>query len=426
MTTVTVTKGRMHRFLGDLFFHRDFVRLWISDTVSLLGNAFTGLALPSIAVLTFHATPFQLGILFAVAFLPYPALGLFVGVWADRFRRRRIMIAANLGRMITLGTIPIASVFGQLSFIQLYLVALVNGILSVWFDIAYQSYLPVLVEKEHLIEGNQKLQMSASGAQVAGPGIAGYVYDAIGGALTIAFDALGYLVSSISLLTIKKHEEKRAPDLLYPEPNFFREMWEGVLVVGTNPVLWRIAGATATSNLGTNIMGAVFIIFVYKQLNFSPGELGLIGSIGAIGFVLGVLITGRITAKLGVGVSLAVSIGSGFIALANPLALSGNAFLILAAVGFVSSVMLPMYNITQVSLRQAITPNKVQGRMNATMRTIVWGTIPVGSIVGGILGERIGVVPTIYLGAFISGLAVLWILLGPVIKIRKQPEPVKD
>ncbi len=426
MVTVTVTKSRMNRLLGDLFFHGDFVRLWISDTVSLFGNAFTGLALPSIAVLTFHATSFQLGILFAVAFLPYPVLGLFVGVWADRFRRRRIMIAANLGRMLTLGSIPIAYIFGQLNFIQLYIVALVNGILSVWFDVAYQSYLPVLVDKDHLIEGNQKLQISASGAQVAGPGIAGYIYDAIGGAMTIAFDAFGYLASSISLLTIRKSEEKKEPDLMAPPPDFFREMWEGILVVGKSPILWRIAGATATSNLGTNIMWAVFLIFVYNQLNFSPGEFGLVGTIGAIGFVLGVLLTGRITARLGVGVSLAVSIASGFIALANPLALAGPAFLILASIGFVSGIMLPMYNITQVSLRQAITPNNVQGRMNATMRTIVWGTIPVGSIVGGILGESIGVVPTIYLGAFVSGLAVLWILLGPVIKIRKQPEPVKD
>jgi len=325
--------------------------------------------------------------------------------------------------MVTLGSIPAAYFFGQLSFIQIYVVALVNGILSVWFDVAYQSYLPVLVEKDHLVEGNQKLQISASGAQVAGPGIAGYVYDAIGGAMTIAFDALGYLASSISLLTIRKREEKREPDMMAPPPNFFGEMWEGIQVVGKSPILWRIAGTTATSNFGTNIMGAVFLIFVYKQLGFSVAEFGLVGTIGAIGFLVGVLLTGRVTARLGVGVSLAISISAGFIALANPLALTGNAFLILASVGFFSSVLLPMYNITQVSLRQAITPNNLQGRMNATMRTIVWGTIPVGSIVGGILGESIGVVPTIYLGAFISGISVLWILLGPVIKIRKQPQP---
>lgn len=426
LETAEENESWARRVFGDLAYHRDFARLWLSDTVSLFGNAFTGLALPSIAVLTFKATPFDLGILFAVAFVPYPALGLFVGVWADRFRRRRIMIAANIGRMFTLGSIPIAFLLGQLSFLQIYLVALTNGILSVFFDIAYQSYLPVLVDREHLIEGNQKLQVSASAASFFGPGIAGQVYDAIGGALTIAYDAIGYLASSISLISIRKREEKKEPNLTDPPPDFFGEMLEGVRVVSDNPVLWRIAGSTATSNLGTNMIGAVFLIFVYDQLHLSPGTFGIIGTIGAGGFILGVLLTGRLTRRLGVGVSLAVSIGAGFIALANPLALQGQPFLILSAVGFATGTMVPMYNITQVSLRQAITPIKLQGRMNATMRVIVWGTIPVGSIVGGILGEQIGIVDTLYIGALVSGLAILWILLGPVIKIRNQPEPVAD
>jgi MFS family permease len=412
--------------LGNLWNHRNFRRLWFSDTVSLFGNAFTGFALPTLAVLTFHAKPLQMGILFAVGFVPYPALGLFVGVWADRYRRRRIMIAANIGRMLTLASIPIAYVLGSFTFIQIYVVAAVNGILSVFFDTAYQAYLPILVERKDLIEGNQKLQTSASGAQVAGPGIASYVYYSIGGALTIAFDALGYLVSSISLLSINKQEEKRQLDLNDPPPDFFGEMKEGVKVVTGSPILKRIALSTATSNLGTNILGAVFLIFAYEQLHLSVTDVGLIGTIGALGFVVGVLLTGRITARLGVGFSLALSISAGFIALANPLAAYGFPFLILATVGFVTGVVLPMYNITQVSLRQAITPNRLQGRMNATMRTIVWGTIPVGSIIGGLLGDAVGVVNTLYIGAAVSGLAAIWILLGPVIRIREQPEPVTD
>jgi len=367
-----------------------------------------------------------MGILFAVGFVPYPALGLFVGVWADRYRRRRIMIAANIGRMITLASIPIAYFLGSFAFIQIFIVAAVNGILSVFFDTAYQAYLPILVERKHLIEGNQKLQTSASAAQVAGPGVASYIYNAIGGASTIVFDALGYLASSISLLSINKQEEKKELDPNDPPPDFFGEMKEGVKVVAGNPILSRIALSTATSNFGTNILGAVFLIFAYKRLNLSVPEVGIIGTIGALGFVVGVLLTGRITNRLGVGVSLTVSIGTGFIALANPLAIYGFPFLVLAGVGFITGVMVPMYNITQVSLRQAITPNRLQGRMNATMRTIVWGTIPIGAIIGGVVGDSIGVVNTLYIGAAVSGLAAVWILLGPVIKIRDQPEPVKD
>ncbi len=405
---------------GNLWKHRDFKRLWLSDTVSLFGNQFTNLALPLLAILTFHVDPFELGLLPTLAFLPYPTLGLFVGVWTDRFRKHKIMIACNLGRMLALGSIPLSFFFGTLSLIQLYLVALANGILSVWFDVAYQSYLPVLVAREDLVEGNQKLQISASGAQVAGPGVAGIVYQFVGWAVTIAADAFGYLVSFLSLLSIKKQEQKNAPSEGV-KPNFFREMKEGINIVFDNPVLKRIAGSTATSNFGSNIWGAVFLLFALPLLNNSSAAVGLVGSIGAVGFVLGVLLSRKFTAKLGVGITLAVATGSGFIALVNPLAQYGYPFFVLSVVAFIGGVFLPMYNINAVSLRQAITPDRLQGRMNATTRTIVWGTLPLGSFVGGILGGAIGVVNTIYLGAFVSGLAVLWILIGPVRKIKTQP-----
>jgi MFS family permease len=409
---------------GNLWHHRDFNRLWFSDTVSQFGNTFTGFALPVIAVLVFQATPLQMGILGAVGFASYPLLGLFVGVWADRYRRRRIMIACNLGRMLTLASIPLAYLSGIFSFIQIFLVATVNGVLSVFFDAAYQAYLPVLVDRQDLIEGNQKLQLSASSAQVSGPTLAGYVYGALGGALTIAFDAVGYLASALSLLSIKKSENKKERDLNGPAPNFVAEMKEGIHVVIDNPVLTRIAGCTATSNFGGNVFGAVFTIFALTYLHLSPFALGLVGSAGALGFVVGALATGKVTGRLGVGMTLAVSIAFGGISLAIPLAQLGYAVFVLGAIAFIGGLWVPAYNINQVSLRQAITPNRLQGRMNATMRTIVWGTIPIGSIVGGILGGAIGIVNTIYVGALISGLASLWILLGPVVKIRTQPEPV--
>jgi MFS family permease len=328
--------------------------------------------------------------------------------------------------MLTLASIPLAYLLGVFNFIQIFIVALVQGVLSVFFDAAYQAYLPNLVERKDLIEGNQKLQLSASGAQVSGPGIAGLVYNAIGGAFTIAFDALGYLASSLSLLSIRKREDAKKRSLEDPPPDFFGEMREGIQVVTGKPILKRIAGCTATSNFGTNMLGPAFIIFFFEYLHLPPVEFGFLGTIGALGFILGALTAGRITARLGLGVSLAVSIASGFLALANPLAQYGYPFLVLATVAFFGGMISPIYNINQVSLRQAITPNRLQGRMNATMRTIVWGTIPIGAIVGGYLGGVIGVVNTLYLGAFIAGSASLWIIMGPVVKIKNQPEPVVD
>ncbi|MHB8565479.1 MAG: MFS transporter [Nitrososphaerales archaeon] len=409
--------------LGNLWKHRDFMRLWLSDTVSQFGNQFTGFALPVLAVLTYKANAFETGALVTLAFLPYPTLGLFVGVWADRFRRRRIMIICNLGRMITLASIPISFLLGTLGLVQIFLVALVSGVFSVFFDIAYQSYLPVLIDRKDLVEGNQKLQMSASAAQVAGPGIAGVVYQLIGGAFTIIFDALGYLVSALSLISIKKREVMRVVDE-NAKPNFFGEMKEGIHVVLGNKILWMIAGSTATSNFGGNMIAAVYTIFALNYLHFSPVALGLVFTTGAVGFVIGVQIAPRFTAKLGVGVGLAVSISIGFVALANPLALYGYSFVVLSGVSLVQGIMIPIYNINAVSLRQAITPDNLQGRMNATTRTIVWGTLPVGSFLGGILGVTIGVVSTLYIGAVISGLAVLWIISGPVVKLKKQPAAI--
>lgn len=411
---------------GNLWHHRDFTRFWFSDTVSQFGNQFSGFALPVLAVLSFNATPLDIGIITALAIVPYPLLGLFVGVWADRFRKRRIMVVCNFGRMVTLASVPIGYVLGTLSLYQLFAVSLVTGLFSVFFDISYQAYLPILVDRGDLVEGNQKLQLSASGAQVAGPGIAGFVYQAIGGAFTVAADSIGYLVSAVALLSVKKDEPARVKNDRDPAPDFFAEMREGVEVVLGNRYLRMIAGATATSNLGSNMVQAVLTIFALRTLHFTTTEFGLVGSIGAVGFLTGVLVVNRFTARVGLGRILALSIAAPGAFVFYPLALLGYPFLVLAAVAFLVGLSVPSYNVNQISLRQAITPDRLQGRMNATMRTIVWGTIPVGSLLGGLLGDNFGVVDTIYVGGAIAGLASAWIALGPVMNLRKQPEPVQS
>jgi Transmembrane secretion effector len=404
---------------GKLWHHRDFMRLWFSDTVTQVGNTFTQLALPIIADLTLGAGPFQLGIMLALQLAPFPILGLFVGVWADRFQKRNIMIICNLGRMVTLATIPVAYVFGVLSLDQLYLVGLSNGIFQVFFDISYQAYLPNLIESSDLLEGNSKLQTSAAGAQLVGPSLAGLVIQLIGGAYAITVDAIGYLTSSLSLISIKKKEPKRDRK---DAPNFFKEMREGIDVVFHNRILTHIMGATATSNLGSSMLGAPFIIFVLNILHFSKLSYGILGSFGALGFLVGVLITQPITKRLGLGMTLAVSIGSSFLIMLNPIAQYGYAFFVLAALSFLSALLIPSYNINQISLRQAMVDVKLQGRMNATVRTIVWGTMPLGSLLGGILGSMIGIVNTIYISGFICGTACLWIITGPVFKLKEHPK----
>jgi MFS family permease len=422
---------------GNLWHHRDFSRLWFSETVSSFGSNFSTYALPVLAYSLLNAGAFGVGLLTALAILPYPLLGLFVGVWVDRFRKKRIMIICNAGRMDSLLTVPLTAFFGLLTLDQLYVVALVNGVFSVFFDISYQAYLPLLIERKDLIEGNQKLQLSASGATVVGPSAAGGAFQALtdvvspkvlGGALTCLADAVGYLAAAIALIDIRKLEPKKVLGTGGPKPDFFGEMREGIRVVLRNPLLTRIAGCTATSNLGSYIVGPALLAFAFGDLHYTYFEWGLLGTIGALGFLVGAILAKRVMTRLGFGRGLAVSVSMAGLAVLYPLAMYGYPFVFPAFVAFVIGTSSPIYNISQVSLRQAITPDRLQGRMNATMRVIVWGTIPVGALLGGSLASlpSFGVVDTIVLGGIVAALAGVWIMLGPVIKLKQQPEPLVE
>jgi len=411
---------------GRLWRHPDFLKLWAGESVSVFGSQVTVLAVPTVAILILHAGPFQVGILSALEFLAFPTLGLVAGVYADRLRRRPIMIVCDIGRGLALGSIPVAFLLNLLTLEQLYFVALLTGIFTVFFDVSYQSYLPALVDRPNLLEGNTKLEITRSTAQVAGPAVAGFLIQWIGGAKAVAVDALSFFLSAIALASIKKPEPEPQPSTASGTSGFIPEMREGIDVVFRNPILWRIAACTATTNLGSNmVFGAVFLVFAYRQLHLSAGIVGVVFALGSVGALAGAFLAGWVARKIGIGPTLGVTIIVGGLALlATPLALVGAPAVILATTGFIEGLTIPVYNISQVSLRQAITPDRVQGRMNATMRTIVWGTIPLGAFIGGILGTSIGLVQTIVLGGILSTLAASWIFLGPVIRLREQPAPV--
>jgi hypothetical protein len=411
---------------GRLWRHPDFLKLWAGETVSQFGSQVTLLAVPTVAILILHAGPFQVGVLSALEFLAFPTLGLIAGVYADRLRRRPIMIGCDLGRLLALGSIPVAFAFGVLTLEQLYVVALLTGIFTVFFDVSYQSYLPALVDRPNLIEGNSKLEVTRSAAQVSGPAVAGLLIQWIGGARAVAIDAISFLASAIALATIRKPEPEPQPGTASGASGFIPEMREGIDVVFKSPILWRIASCTGTTNFGSNmIFGAVFLVFAYRDLHLSAGVVGIIFGISSVGGLLGAFLASWAARTLGLGTTLGVAIVVGGLAeLATPLALIGAPVIVLSTLGLIANVTIPVYNINQVSLRQSITPDRVQGRMNATMRTIVWGTLPLGAFFGGILGTAIGVVNTILLGGAISALAAIWIFLGPVGRLKEQPTPV--
>jgi len=387
----------------------NFNKLWLGQTISLLGSAVTMFALPTLAVLVLHATPMQVGVLTALETLPFPVLGMLVGVIADRVSRRHIMIVADVVRFAALASIPIAAVGRFLEMPQLYAVALVTGTASAFFGIAYQSYLPDLVPSERLTDANAKLEFSNSGSALAGTALAGVFVQWIGAAFAIAADAASYLVSVISLLTIRTHEEPHiGPPLSLRQAG--SEVVEGLQVVFKSRDLRWILCATATSNLGGAMITAVFFVYAYRMLHLQPGLLGVADGFAELGFV-GALFAVRVRNRLGLRTTLAGSIliaglGSMCILVAGITA----PYVVLFAAGAIVAIAIPIYNINQVSYRQALIDARLQGRMNATMRTFVWGTMPLGSMIGGWLGTLIGVQATIACGALLTIVAALWIL----------------
>ncbi|TME54231.1 MAG: MFS transporter [Chloroflexi bacterium] len=407
---------------GKLWRDGEFLKLWGGQSISELGSQVSQLALPTVAILLLGATPFQVGLLTALEFLAFPTLGLVAGVYADRLRRRPIMIACDLARMVALASVPIAFAFNALTMLQLYVVALVTGVGTVFFDVSYQSYLPALISRADLVEGNSKLQFSGSLAQMAGPALAGFLIQVVGAARAVAVDAGSFLVSVLSLWWIRRPEPAPKPVSESGRSGFRSEMWEGIRFVFSNPTIWKIAGSTSTSNLGSNIFFAVYLIFAYRVLHLSPGVVGLVFGAGAVGGLLGALSASWIARQIGLGPTLLVTIiAFGLGALLVPLAQLGFAVPLLLASSMIGSFANPVYNINQVSLRQAITPDRVQGRMNATVRTVIWGTIPIGALIGGVIGNAYGLVPAMYAGIAVSLLAGAWILAGPV-RLKVQPQ----
>lgn len=403
-----------------LWRHREFLKLWTAQTISVFGDNFTGLALPIIAAISLQATPGQMGILTAVERAPFLLLGLFAGVWVDRMRRRPILIAGDIGRGLVLLSIPAAAFAGSLGMPQLYAVGFLIGCFTVFFDVSYQSYLPSLVERRQLVEGNSKLEATRSVAQLAGPGVAGGVIQMLTAPVAIILDALSFFTSAGLIGAIRLPEQAPPPA---ERRALLVEVREGLGVVFGNRYLRSIAAATGTSNLFSSSLFALYILFVTRELGLTPAAIGLIFSLGNVAGLIGALTAGRLAARFGVGRVIVGSIavgGLGFIPVGLATPATAYPMLILAgALGIFGSLV---YNINQVSLRQAITPMRLQGRMNATMRFLVWGTMPLGGLLGGALGETLGLRTAILLSAVGGAFAFLWVLLSPVRGLAAIPD----
>jgi MFS family permease len=399
----------------------DFMRLWTAESVSRLGSQVSLLALPLVAITVLHASTFEVGLLSTAEFAPFILVGLPAGVWVDRLRRRPVLIVGDLGRALTLASIPIAYWLDVLSIGQLYAVGFVTGVLTVFFDVAYQSYLPSLVEPEQLIEGNAKLEISNSGASIAGPGLAGGLIQLVTAPLAVLADAISFLASAVFVGTIRRREPPPAGDQGKARAGggMRREIAEGLRYVLGHRLLRWIAVTTASANLFSSMITAILVLYLVRQLGMSPGLIGLVMTTGNIGWLVGAVLAGRLGTRLGVGRVIVGAIGlCGLGTLLIPLAPEAAPIPLLVAGQFLQSFGGTTYNISQLSLRQAITPRRLHGRMNATMRFMVWGTLPLGAALGGAVGGAIGLRPTVWIAAAASLLPVVPALLSSVWPIR--------
>ncbi|MDB5096276.1 MAG: hypothetical protein JWM80_697 [Cyanobacteria bacterium RYN_339] len=405
----------------DLWRQPDFLKFWLGQSAAQLGQQVAQVAIPLLATLTLGATPGQMGLLLAAETLPFALFGLAAGVLVDRSLRRPILVAADAARALVLSIVPLLMLAGHLSMPGLYLAGFLLGTAAVFFDVAYQSYLPSLVERRQLVDGNGKLESARAIAQIAGPGLGGALLQWVAAPFALALTAATFAVSACSLLAVRRREIARVAT--GPRPPLVGQVAEGLRAVLHDPLLRPIALANAWLNLCGSALLAVFALYLVHDLHLGPVAYGLVMAAAAPGALLGAVLAGPAAARFRPG---PVIVASGLVMC---LALAGlpwaKTLPALVAVQFIEGLATNIYNINHVALRQAITPDALLGRVNASMRWLVWGTMPVGALLGGWAGDHFGIAPTLALAALAHLVTLPILAFSPVRRltvIPAQPE----
>jgi len=413
--------------IGGLWRHGDFMRLWAGQTVSQFGSTVTREALPYTAILVLGASPLQMGLLGAAGAAPLLVLGLFAGVWVDRVRRRPLMIAADIGRALLLLSIPVAYLLGWMQIEQLYVVAALAGALTVFFDVAYQSALPGLVQREHLLEGNSKLGLSESVAEIGGPPLGGVLVQLVSGPITLLLDALSFVFSAFMLRRIRAEEPPPAP----PEQHehVWRDLATGLRAIWADPLLRAMAGTSTIQSFFGWFFGAIYGLYAIRVIGMGTAMLGITVAFGGVGALVGALLVRPATRRFGLGptivgglvISSAMSfftwLAGGLPALAVPLMIS---------VQLIADGASTVAQIDETSLRQTITPDRMLGRVNASMHVLGNGIGTLGLLTGGVLGELIGLRSTVAVAAVGGLLGCVWMLCSPLPRLRELPAAVEE
>lgn len=408
-----------HPRLAGLWRHPEFMKLWAGQTISIFGTRID--ALGFMAILALGASPVQMGLLGTVEAAPLLVIGPLAGVWVDRLRRRPVMIAADLLRATLLVTVPVAAALGVASIGQLFLVGALVGALSVLFEVAYRSLLPSIVRREQLVEANARLSLSGSIAEVTGPGLSGVLVQILTAPVAILVDALTFLTSALLLGLIRSPE---ARVVVAERPGTRKELAEGFRMVLGNPILRAFAGRAATSSFFGAFFGALYSLYLIRVLGISPAGVGVTVAFGGIGELIGAALAPRLVRRLGIGRSvIAAWIVSGAAGFLIPLARGpiALAMAMLMTAQLFGDMAYPIVGVPEMSLRQTLTPDRLLGRVNATMQLIGEGVFPFGLIVGGALGQAIGIRQALWVAVVGGLLALPWILFSPIPRLRELP-----
>ena len=406
-----------------LWANSDFVKLWAGQTVSKFGTHISGAAMAATAVLVLQATPAQMGFLGLFAGLPVLVISLLAGVWVDRLRRKPILIGADLGRAFILLSIPLAALTGSLSMSQLYVVAGLAGVLSVFYNVADQSFLPAVVTRDRLVEANARIGASDALAEIAGPSLAGILVQWMSAPYAIFVDASSYLFSAASLGMIRASEPRPVSQA---HPHVWHEMVAGLRIVTRHPILRALMATTATHRFFGSFIGTIYWLFLVRDLGLPPAIVGVSIGIGGVGAFLGTLVAEPFTRRFGVGRTIIgsliiVPLWSGLLLL--PLTTWSVSMVsgILFVMQLVGDIFWSVFFINVVSLRQGIIPTHILGRASASLDFVGEGAGPIGALVAGVVATVIGARATWLVGAAGILAGSLWLIFSPVRRLQVLP-----
>lgn len=410
--------------VASLWRHRDFLLLWSGGSASDLGSAVSTLLLPLIAVQSLNATTFQVAMLGLMRRLPFLVLALPAGVLVDRMRLRRLMVWCDLASMVVIGSLPLVALYGSVDLWQLYTVTLLVGCFRVFFDVADQTYLPNLLSRDQLVDGNGKLRATETAADAAGPALGAALAGLITAARAVTVDAGSYAISALTLLLIRVPERRPEPKPSAARVTFREAMHEGLRFVLADSVLRKIAACTATANLAIMLVTSIEVTFLIRTVHATPTLVGLVLGTGVLGGFFGSLVARRLAEAIGTARIMWVAlVVPAPLVLLMPLASPGWGMLFYAAGWAAFNASGAVYNTAQISYRQTVCPPELLGRMNASVRWLIWSTTPVGALLGGGLGTWIGLRSTLWVGAAIMALVGVWLLASPLRGMRDIPSP---